>query len=208
MNPEDVSAVNTRRLPGRSRLLGTGLAGAALAASLAGCSLDMSAFRNGLEASWKGPADTLSASVAPATLEISTLEVRRDLIGLQIQGDGTLEVPDSGEDVGWYSPDENPEGDHPTVFVAHVDTPAGPAVFERLTELAAGHEVQVTDAAGNLRVYRVDRVADHPVDDFPTLEVYGPVAGDEIRLITCTGVFDTVRQQYQENRVVYASRSG
>jgi hypothetical protein len=208
MSPQDVSAVNTRRPAGWSRRLGTVLAGAALAASLAGCSMDTSAFLNGIESSWKGPADTLTASVAPATLEISTLGVRRDLIGLQIQDDGTLEVPESGEDVGWYSPDENPSGGHPTVFVAHVDTPTGPAVFARLEELEPGHEVQVTDAAGDVRVYRVDRVADHPVDDFPTLEVYGAVAGDEIRLITCAGVFDTVRQRYLENRVVYASLTG
>lgn len=208
MSPQDVSTVNTRRPAGWSRRLGTVLAGAALAASLAGCSMDTSAFLNGIESSWKGPADTLTASVAPATLEISTLGVRRDLIGLQIQDDGTLEVPESGEDVGWYSPDENPSGGHPTVFVAHVDTPTGPAVFARLEELEPGHEVQVTDAAGDVRVYRVDRVADHPVDDFPTLEVYGAVAGDEIRLITCAGVFDTVRQRYLENRVVYASLTG
>ena len=86
-------------------------------------------------------------------------------------------------------------------------TPARLAL-ERLLELGPGHEVRVADAAGDVRVYRVDRVADHPVDDFPTLEVYGAVAGDEVRLITCTGVFDTVRDQYLENRVVYASRSG
>jgi sortase (surface protein transpeptidase) len=207
MNPEDVSAVNTRRPAGWARRLGIGLSGAALAASLTGCSMDTSAFLNGIESSWKGPADTLSASVAPAVLEIPTIEVRRDLIGLQIQGDGTLEVPDRGEDVGWYSPDENPEGGHPTVFVAHLDTPTGPAVFGRLPELGPGDEVHVTDAAGDVRVYRVDRMEDHPVDDFPTVEVYGSVAGDEIRLLTCNGEFDAVRQQYEENRVVYASRA-
>ena len=65
----------------------------------------------------------------------------------------------------------------------------------------------MTDAAGDIRVYRVDRMEDYPVDDFPTLEVYGPVAGDEIRLLTCNGEFDAVRQQYEENRVVYALRS-
>jgi sortase (surface protein transpeptidase) len=169
--------------------------------------LDTSAFLDAVESSVEQPADTLSASVAPAVLEIPTIEVRRDLIGLQIQGDGTLEVPDRGEDVGWYSPDEDPEGGHPTVFVAHLDTPTGPAVFGRLPELGPGDEVHVTDAAGDVRVYRVDRMEDHPVDDFPTLEVYGPVTGDEIRLLTCNGEFDAVRQQYEENRVVYASRA-
>jgi sortase (surface protein transpeptidase) len=206
MSPGDVSAVNPHGPPGWPRRLGAGLAVSALVVPLAGCSLDTSAFRDEVESSLEQPADTLSASAAPAVLEIPTIEVRRDLIGLQIQDDGTLEVPDSGEDVGWYSPDENPEGGHPTAFVAHVDTPTGPAVFARLTELGPGDEVEVTDAAGDVRVYRVDRMEDHPVDGFPTLEVYGPVTGDEIRLLTCNGEFDAVRQQYEENRVVYASR--
>ncbi|HRO31035.1 MULTISPECIES: class F sortase [Micrococcaceae] len=208
MSPRDVSTVDTRRPPVRPRRLSTVLAGTALAVSLAGCSMDTSAFLNNVESAWKGPADTLATPVAPAGLEIPAIGLRTGLIGVQVQDDGTLGVPDSGEDVGWYSPDEDPAGGHPTVFVAHVDTPAGPAVFGRLPELRPGHEVRVTDAGGDARVYRVDRVEDHPVDDFPTLEVYGAVAGDEIRLITCTGVFDTGRDQYLENRVVYASRSG
>jgi LPXTG-site transpeptidase (sortase) family protein len=208
MSPRDVSTVDTRRPPVRPRRLSTVLAGTALAVSLAGCSMDTSAFLNNVESAWKGPADTLAAPVAPAGLEIPAIDLRTGVIGVRVQDDGTLGVPDSGEDVGWYSPDEDPAGGHPTVFVAHVDTPAGPAVFGRLTELRPGHEVRVTDAGGDVRVYRVDRVEDHPVDDFPTLEVYGAVAGDEIRLITCTGVFDTGRDQYLENRVVHASRSG
>jgi sortase (surface protein transpeptidase) len=207
MSPRGVSTVNTHEPPGWPWRLGARLAVAALAVALAGCSLDTSAFRNGLGSSWEGAADTLAASAAPAVLEIPAIEVRRDLIGVQIQDDGTLEVPDRGEDVGWYSPDEDPEGGHPTVFVAHLDTPTGPAVFGRLLELGPGDTVHVTDAAGDVRVYRVDRLEDHPVDRFPTLEVYGPAPDDEIRLITCTGVFDVVRQQYEENRVVYASRA-
>lgn len=204
----EASAANTRRSPGWPRHLGAALAGVAVAASLAGCSLDASAFRQGVESNWDGAPDTLSASVTPALLEIPAIGVRSDLIGLQVQDDRTLEVPDRGEDIGWYSPDSDPEGGHPTVFVAHLDTPDGPAAFWGLTELEPGDQVRVTDAAGQLRVYRVDRVADHPVDDFPTLDVYGPVTGDEIRLLTCNGEFDAVRQQYDQNRVVYASRSG
>lgn len=199
--------MNRRGPTGTDRRLGAMLAGAVLAVSLTGCSLDTTAFHNGVESHWDGPADTLSASSAPAVLKIPAIEVRRELIGVQVQDDATLEVPDSGEDIGWYSPDENPEGGHPTVFVAHVDTPTGPAVFGRLVELGPGDEVEVTNAAGTVHVYRVDHVEDHPVDAFPTLEVYGPVAGDEIRLLTCNGEFDPVHQQYEENRVVYASRS-
>jgi LPXTG-site transpeptidase (sortase) family protein len=194
----------TRRaaaVPGR--WLGALLCGAVLTASLAGCSLDTAAFRSRLAAAEV----TLPAASVPTSLEIPAIGVRRETVGVGIEDDDTLEVPSSGEDVGWYSPDGTPDGGHPTVFVAHVDTPAGPAVFGRLAELEPGDAVEVTTAAGEVHAYRVDRVADHRVDDFPTLEVYGSVAGDEIRLLTCTGEFDGLRQRYEENRVVFASRA-
>lgn len=192
----------------RRRLVGTGVAGILLTATLAGCSLDTAAFQDSLATSFDDTRGTLTGSSVPAVLEIPGIAVRKDLIDLEIQDDGALEVPDSGQDVGWYSPDANPVEGHPTVFVAHVDTPAGPAVFGRLAELGPGDEVEVTDAAGDVRVYRVDRVADHPVDDFPTEEVYGAVDGDEIRLLTCNGEFDEDLQQYEDNRVVFASALG
>lgn len=155
--------------------------------------------------SWSGAGDTLTDTAVPTVLEIPSIGVDQELIDLEIQDDGTLEVPANGVDIGWYSPDEDPTGGYPTVFVAHVDTPTGPAVFGRLLELAPGDEVKVSDGSGGTRVYRVDRIEDHPVDDFPTLDVYGSVDGDEIRLMTCNGEFDDVRQQYEQNRVVYAS---
>lgn len=215
MSPEDASTVSHGEPMASHRRVGAVLAGVCLMAALAGCSLGLGRGTDGAptsapahesdQTSGEASDDTIPTSSAPAVLQIPSIQVREELIELGIQPDGTLEVPSKGDDVGWYLPDGNPEGPHPTVFAGHVDTTTGPAVFYRLQELELGDEVEVTAIDGKVRTYRVDRVDDHPVDAFPTREVFGPVNVDEIRLITCTGKFDTSLREYEDNRVVYAS---
>ena len=50
----------------------------------------------------------------------------------------------------------------------------------------------------------VTGVTRHPKDRFPTAAVYGPTPGPELRLVTCGGVFDRVRNSYRDNIVVFA----
>ena len=80
-------------------------------------------------------------------------------------------------------------------------------MFLRLKELAEGDVVEVVDAAGTLFTYTVTAVADYPKSAFPTHEVFGASATDELRLITCGGIFDTAAASYVDNRVVYAVRT-
>jgi sortase (surface protein transpeptidase) len=204
MSPDGGSPVTHHEPLASPRRVGAVLAGVCLVASLAGCSLDLSTLQKDDDASADQPGST---TPAPAVLEIPSITVRQEVIELGIGPDGTLEVPDNGDDIGWYQPGGSLDGAHPTVFTGHVDTPAGPAVFERLPELRPGDEVRMTDTAGGLRTYTVRRVEDHPVDAYPTREVFGPVAEDEIRLITCSGEWNTARGRYEDNRVVYASAS-
>ncbi|MET0302548.1 MAG: class F sortase, partial [Microbacteriaceae bacterium] len=89
----------------------------------------------------------------------------------------------------------------------HVDSPSGPAVFVRLRDLVPGDAVEVTDAAGTVHRYSVVEVADYPKTAFPTARVFGAVLDDQLRLITCGGVFDRSVGSYEDNRVVYAVRA-
>jgi len=43
-------------------------------------------------------------------------------------------------------------------------------------------------------------------DHFPTQQIYGPVPGPELRLITCGGTFDAAIGSYLSNVVVYAAQ--
>ncbi|MET3862645.1 LPXTG-site transpeptidase (sortase) family protein [Dietzia sp. 2505] len=141
----------------------------------------------------------------PVELRIPSIGLQEAVIDLAIQDDGTLEAPDDWDDVGWFADGPRPGERGPTVFAGHVDSASGPAVFFRVLELASGDVVEVSAADGAVHRYRVDRVEDHPKDEFPTREVFGLAAEDELRLITCTGEFDGTDRRYLDNRVVFAS---
>uniref|UniRef100_UPI0028BF1CA4 class F sortase n=1 Tax=Citricoccus sp. TaxID=1978372 RepID=UPI0028BF1CA4 len=148
---------------------------------------------------------TLGEGVAPARLRVPSIEVEEDLIGLGLQENGAMEVPADWDRAGWFTGGGKPGGPGPTVIAGHVDSPTAPAVFFRLTELEVGDAIEVTDAEGTVHEYAVYRVDDLPKDRFPTAEVFGALATDELRLITCTGEFDQSTLTHADNRVVFAS---
>ncbi|WP_411699889.1 sortase domain-bontaining protein [Conyzicola sp.] len=154
------------------------------------------------EAAAPGP---LAVGQPPASVTIGAIALDEPLIDLGIQADGSMEVPADFADAGWFTGGGRPGGVGPTVIAGHVDSATGPAVFARLTDLVVGDTVRVTDVAGAPFDYVVTRVGDYSKADFPTTEVFGATPTDELRLITCTGLFDRAVGHYEDNRVVFAS---
>ncbi|WP_019182022.1 class F sortase [Microbacterium yannicii] len=149
---------------------------------------------------------TPARALEPVAVSIPAIDLAVPLIDLSLTPDGDMEVPADYDEVGWFTGGGRPGGLGPTVIAGHVDSPTGPAVFVHLAELRAGDLVEVTDAAGTVFRYVVTAVADYPKASFPTHEVFGAVAADELRLITCGGIFDRAASSYVDNRVVYAVR--
>ncbi len=157
------------------------------------------------------PADPVAqpaSGAPPATLRIPDLDLDEDLIDLGLADDGSMEVPQDPEQAGWFTGAGRPGGYGPTVLAGHVDSDTGPAVFFRLTELRAGDEIDVERADGVVVTYEVTEVADYSKGDFPTPQVFGATAQDSLRLITCTGPWDSLAASYEDNRVVYATATG
>ncbi len=102
------------------------------------------------------------------------------------------------------SPREPPGRTRPDGHCRPCGLLTGPAVFYRLLEMQEGDRVSITGEDGELYEYDVTHTADFPKDDFPTQEVFGLSADDELRLITCTGVFDEQNGRHLDNRVVFA----
>lgn len=145
--------------------------------------------------------------VAPARVSIPRIDLDEPLIGLGLTDEASMEVPADFDAVGWFTGGGRPGGRGPVVIAGHVDSPTGAAVFFRLRELVADDLIEVTDADGIRHVYRVVEVADYAKSNFPTARVFGAVAADELRLITCGGVFDRGAGSYEDNRVVFAVRA-
>jgi sortase (surface protein transpeptidase) len=158
------------------------------------------------------PSDTsaptpLAAGVEPVRVSIPAIALDEPLIDLGLNADASMQVPDDFDEVGWFTGGGRPGGRGPVVIAGHVDSPTGPAVFLRLHELQPGDEIEVTDADGSPHRYIVTEAADYPKASFPTARVFGATATDELRLVTCGGIFDRDAASYVDNRVVYAVRA-
>lgn len=116
-----------------------------------------------------------------------------------------MEVPPGAYPVGWYDRSPTPGQRGPAVLAGHVDWGGKRGAFYGLRELRAGDAVVIDRADGSVATFRVDRVEEHPKDDFPTEEVYGDIDHAGLRLITCGGSFDTGSGNYRDNVIVFAS---
>ena len=146
--------------------------------------------------------------VVPMRVAIPAIALDEPLIDLGIAPDGRMEVPVDFDDVGWFTGGGRPGGRGPTVIAAHVDSRVGPAAFARLAELGVGDEVAVQDVDGGTTRYAVTEVADFAKAYFPTARVFGAQPIDQLRLITCGGIFDRSVGHYEDNRVVFAEPVG
>jgi len=161
------------------------------------------------------PAAVVAAPPRPATvtrvsrpvyLSIPVIGVHTRLIRLGLTARGTMHVPASTSVAGWYTGSPPPGQVGSAVIVGHIDSYRGPGVFFRLRLLRPGDRVYVRHANGTLTVFRVYARHTYAKDHFPTQQIYGPVPGPELRLITCGGTFDAAIGSYLSNVVVYAAQ--
>lgn len=150
------------------------------------------------------PAYTLSRSL-PVRLSIPKMHLEANFEApLGLNADGTVGVPKSFTDVGWYKYGPTPGELGPAVVLGHVDSYKGAAVFYHLGELAPGDLVYITREDGSVATFRVTGFERYPQAEFPTDQVYGNIDHAGLRLITCTGVYNHGTLRYDHNLVVYA----
>lgn len=143
----------------------------------------------------------------PTHLDVPTIGVSSDLVQLGTNPDGTVQVPPLDKDsrAGWYTGSPTPGELGPSIILGHIDSKEyGPGVFFKLGALTTGEQVSVTRADGTVAVFSIDKVAEYPKDQFPTIAVYGNTNDAALRLITCGGKFDYSARSYEDNIVVYA----
>ncbi|SBW22464.1 peptidase C60 sortase A and B [Candidatus Protofrankia californiensis] len=140
----------------------------------------------------------------PTFLRIPALGTSAPVGPVGLNADGTLEVPTSWTDVGWYEYGPRPGDVGASVLVGHYDSTTGPAVFYRLEKLKKSDAIEADLTDGTVVRFTVDRIQEVSKDAFPAEEVYGKVDRPELRLITCGGAFDKKTHHYLKNVIVYA----
>ncbi|WP_435175349.1 class F sortase [Actinacidiphila sp. bgisy145] len=147
----------------------------------------------------------------PVRIDIDSIGLHAGLVGRGLT-DGTIDPPpySTPKVAGWYTGGPTPGAAGAALIVGHVDTETGPAVFFPLSTVEPGALVAVTRADHSVADFSVEAVEVVPKDHFDATRVYGADAANrpELRLITCGGDFDSARQAYSANVVVYASLTG
>ena len=145
----------------------------------------------------------LPASV-PVALEIPSIGVKSsNFVDLEVAKEGTLDVPGSADEVGFYTGGPTPGQFGPAVLGAHVDSKNGPGIFYNLGAVKPGDQIHITREDKTRVTFLVDKIEVHSKEKFPTEAVYrGNFDKAEIRLVTCGGTFDKVKH-YLDNVVVF-----
>jgi sortase (surface protein transpeptidase) len=143
-------------------------------------------------------------SATPVRVVIPTIDVAADLVGLGLNDDQSMEVPNFGL-AGWYEPGPRPGEPGPAVIAAHVDSIDGPDVFFRLKDLAKGDRISVELADGSTEEFVVRRSEQQLKQQLPVERIWNDTDEVVLRLITCGGEFDPNERSYKSNVIVYAA---
>ncbi|MFD6278658.1 class F sortase [Streptomyces sp. NPDC060209] len=160
------------------------------------------------------PTPSASASTAPPELppsypkriSIRSIAVDAPFTPLAIGPSGQLDAPPADDEnlAGWFKNGATPGERGTSVVAGHVDTKTGPAVFLLLSTLKAGNTVDITREDGVVATFKVDSVETFSKEDFPDERVYADKGTAQLRLITCGGVYDKKKKDYEDNVVVFA----
>jgi sortase (surface protein transpeptidase) len=146
----------------------------------------------------------------PITLALPSIGLTAPLIGLGMDSKGQSELPpfSQPDTAGWVRDSATPGAAGTAVLLGHVDTRTGPAVFWNLSAIKPGAQVGVTRVDGSTALFTVDAVRAFAKAAFPAAQLYAPARDAQLRIITCGGVFDRKRGQYDGTVVLFAHLSG
>ena len=145
-------------------------------------------------------------AATPRRIRIPAIGVRARVAPLRLAADRTMQTPQNFGETGWYEPGREPGERGPAVITGHVDSTSGPAVFYRLPELRRGDLIRIGRADGSVVRFRVEGLERWPKATFPTRRVFGGTRAATLRLVTCSGDFDSSTGHYVDNTIVYAAR--
>ena len=154
-----------------------------------------------------GSLAALQQPVSPAPVRIGIASISLDApieaVGYD-PGKQEMEVPRSGDLVGWYKYGPTPGDPGSSVLAAHVDWNKRPGAFYQLSRVQAGELITVEYADGTARRFRIVALESFEKQALPVGQIFAKGGPAILTLITCGGEFDRSEQSYLDNVVVRA----
>lgn len=142
----------------------------------------------------------------PSRMWIPAIGLNAPLVALGRTRAGTVQVPGSFAQVGWFRPGPEPGEHGAAIILGHVDSKAGPGAFYRLRALRRGDNIKIQTKFGPRLRFVVTGARRVPKRHFPTRLIYRKTGRPSLRLITCDGAFDSSTGHYVDNLIVFAVR--
>jgi len=140
----------------------------------------------------------------PVHLTISSLHLSVPIGQLGLERDGTVMIPKTATEVGWFNLGPTPGQRGAAVLLGHVDSNHGIGVFFWLKRLVPGSLINVRLASGDALTFTVTRVAQFLKANFPARLVYTSPNNHALNLVTCGGHFNRDFGSYESNLVVFS----
>ena len=139
-------------------------------------------------------------------LAIPKIKVDAKVEEVGISKKGNMAVPTTLADVGWYKYGTLPGETGSAIIAGHVDNRfALPAVFADLKNLEIGDDVYITKEGGDKRLhFVVNKVSTYDFDASAD-EVFTEEGDKLLKLITCTGIWNSEFKTHNQRLVVTAT---
>lgn len=161
---------------------------------------------------------TISRTVAPAPvpspgrgpvpvwLSIPRIGVEAPIMAVGLEPSGIMASPSEAGLVAWYELGPRPGEPSNAVLAGHVDWKGAIGVFARLDELQVGDVIEVQNGPDSGFQFAVESVNRYQAATAPVAEIFGSSPHSMITLITCTGPFDLLRQEYRDRLIIKAAK--
>ncbi|MCA9332404.1 class F sortase [Candidatus Saccharibacteria bacterium] len=144
----------------------------------------------------------------PRYLRVPTKSINARVKELGLAGDGSVDAPWNVHDVGWYNGSIVPGSKNGvSLFLGHISGRTMPGVFKDIANLSAGDIIEVEKGNGEVLKYQVDKVEQYDIDSIDMAKILYEVdqGHQSLRLMTCSGKYDSKTESYGSRAVVYAS---
>lgn len=144
----------------------------------------------------------------PIRIRIPALGVDAPVIAVGVNVAGELAVPANVVQAAWYQGGSAPGQRGTAIIAAHVDFRGALGLFNKLRTLSRGAVIEITDASGNVRQFRVSSGQLAPKSDPTTVRELAAASAapgrPRLALITCGGDLNYAKHSYYDNFVLLA----
>ena len=139
----------------------------------------------------------------PVRIYTDQIDAKVEEVG--VEEDGSLSVPLSWQNAGWYINSSKPGEKGNVVINGHYDTNTGsPAAFWNLKNLKVNDKVNLVDEIGTEYIYKVPNSYYVDIKDPNRTEVFEDSNVPTVTLITCGGVWLPGISTYSQRLIVKA----